>query len=296
MEKSIQSGRVTLKLRRKRKRQAPFPPDTLQRGCNSASSSNLTDTPSVYLGLTRQGHHVQSASCLETDSLSSGLMFHSMTNSENSLTLSNDDVFTESTMDQDYQTRNGHRGNSNNLKNSNQRRQGYSEKRLGVYNVEKFRTHSASAIEDIHQTRGGHSDYANTAYLARNGNYGAYDSVGDGSESELAHYQSDSEVMQCERLYRQRKGSKTSEVFRQLNNATPTSLCSFDSDYEFASCQSTPTFSKVVNLFKWTVLQSWLYCFLSLVPFCMVALLPTSDMFFVIYIVFTFILIHILFL
>ncbi|WAR00558.1 PDZD2-like protein [Mya arenaria] len=247
LEKAVQSGWVCLKLRRKRKRNAPNPSDIngFQCGYGSSSSSNLINpSTSDQPPLTRQAPFAQSASCLDSNCLSSSFTFNSVNNSENSLSLSNDDVFTDSTTDHDFLPKKYCNGGNVN----DQRKIGQSEKRLGVCGMEKFRTHSASAVEDIQRTSTNkHSmDYANTAYLAKQGRYGmgVYDSVGDGSESELSQYQSDSEVMMCEQLYRQRKSSKTSEAFRQLHNATPTSLCSFDSDFEFASCQSTPTFGK----------------------------------------------------
>ncbi|KAH3842950.1 hypothetical protein DPMN_116456 [Dreissena polymorpha] len=234
-------------MRRKRKRAVPHPPslsNSIQQ-YGSHSSSNLMES-SVRVELARQTHFAQSASCLESDSISlTNSLRH---NSVNSLTVSNDDVFIETASDVNYLHSNGRYCNNVN-KNTEHVNHKKSANKLGIFGMSKFRTHSASAVEDIQKTTTNHRtmDYANTTQLAKQYNYGSsvHNSGANDLDAELDRYQSDTEVQLCERLYRQRKSSKSSDLFRQRNNATPTSLCSFDgSEFEYTSCQSTPTFGK----------------------------------------------------
>lgn len=261
----MKSGRVVIKVRRKRKRHAPNPPapsNNLQAPYSSNSSSNLVEREHVLSNghvLSRQNQFTQSASCLEADygngyTGSHSVTLNSLNNSENSLTLSNDDVFTDSTSEcSNYLPKYGSHLNGNHKHDHTP----YGRKRvlqeqnvLGVYGAEKHRTHSASAIEDINWNKNGNKsqfDYVNTSELAKQCNYGVPPSsvYMDSSDAELSQYQSDSEVLMCERIYRQRKASKNSELFRQANNATPTSLWSCDgSEFDFSS-EPSPGVGKV---------------------------------------------------
>ena len=227
---------MVIKVRRKRKRQAANPPspESKIQKYGSVSSSNLTESTEDNV-LRRQMHVTQSASCLESDrsSFTNSLALNSITNSENSLNVSNDDVFLESNEPHYY-------GGRKYSDITCHRKRGYNDANpLALYGADKYRTHSASAVEDVRWT-------CNGQYETDNGSDIASSMYPDNSDAELGQYQSDTEILACERLYRQRKSSKSSEAFRQANNATPTSLWSFDgSEYEYTSCQSSPAFGKV---------------------------------------------------
>lgn len=235
-----------IKVRRKRKRQAPNPPspDSKLQKYGSVSSSNLTE-PTKENSLKRQPHITQSASCLESDrsSFTNSLALNSITNSENSLNVSNDDVFIESTAESSCF------GGRKYSDISYHKKQTYNEQNALTFSANKYRTHSASAVEDVRWACNGQYETDRvTDVQGSRSHYGglSYCMYPDVTDSELGQYQSDTEILACERLYRQRKSSKSSDAFRQANNATPTSLWSFDgSEYEYTSCQSSPAFGKV---------------------------------------------------
>lgn len=262
LDEAEKTGHVSIKVRRKRKRQAPNTPSVPNNSLSqysSSSSSNLIERDNLSNGqvLTRLTPFTQSASCLESEycnNYSNSLALNSLNNSENSLTVSNDDVFTDSTSEcSNYFPKYG-----THLNGSQRHEQSpYGRKRvlqdqnvLAVYGMDKHRTKSASAVEDISWGENSNKkdfDYVNTVELAKQCNYGVPPSsvYTDSSEAELSQYQSDSEVQMCERIYRQRKASKKSEVFRQANNATPTSLWSCDgSEFDYGY-EPSPAVGKV---------------------------------------------------
>ena len=173
---------------------------------------------------------------------------NSLNSSQNSLAVSNDDVFIESMNDLESGVRrpylNGHHGNHH-FTPSLHPKKGYNSDR---YIAEKQRTQSASAVEDI--SRGIDADhgldYVNTVNLARENNYGVYCNSGVHDTDSNLNNNYDPEIQLCTQLYKKRKGSKALDGFRLANNSTPTSLCSFDegSEYDF-SCHSSPGIGKV---------------------------------------------------
>ena len=250
-------------IRRKRKRPAPQPPSAdgspAQRHQYSSSSSNLTETSQSAAKANSQNDRTQSTSCLEktnyykNQSKESGLNIVSLNGSELSLTLSNDDVFTDSVTEIDsvpkmlpylngFQEAVSPRTNKKHLNGHDQIE--------NFYHPEKQRTQSASAAEDV---QWGivpiNGDYVNTTHLGRE-NYDVLNTVTNGNnlDTDLNVYQSDTELQMCSRLYRQRRANRNPEFFRLVNNSTPTSLCSFDegSEYDF-NCHSSPTSGKVRN-------------------------------------------------
>ncbi|KAL4227693.1 hypothetical protein ACF0H5_013128 [Mactra antiquata] len=252
LEKAIKSGYVAMKVRRKRKRHAPTPPEHSSCSLGNHSSVSASDLLENHHAssngnfLTRQAPFTQSASCIESDSYNSynsHLMVTSMNDSENSLTLSNDDVFTDSTSDC-FVPQSGAMLSRSVIQSPRQRKHVLHEKNnIDVYIGDKNRTHSASAVEDISWDQGrnkSHYDYVNTLELAKRCNYGVYMN----NDNDYHQYQSDSEILMGDSGYRQRKSSKQFDVFRQANNATPTSLLSFDgSEYDFG-CEASPGIGK----------------------------------------------------
>lgn len=242
----MNTGHVVIKVRRKRKRQAPNPPspDSKLQKYGSVSNSDLTESSNDSV-LQRQNQFAVSASCLESDrcSFTNSLTLNSVTNSENSLNVSNDDVFIESTVESAY---NGTRKYSDIT--CHRKRAFHEQNFLGLSGSDKFRTHSASAVEDVQWMCNRAYDIEDTTDATSRVQYGSQvpNNYLESSDAELGQYQSDTELLMCERLYRQRKSSKSSDLFRQANNATPTSLWSFDgSECDYASCQSSPAFGKV---------------------------------------------------
>lgn len=251
----MKSGHVVMKVRRKRKRNVLNVPD--QPACSlsthsSVSASDLLDniyTTSNGNILSRQSQLTQSASCIETNSYNSynnNLMLNSMNDSGSSLTLSNDDVFIDSTSEcSSFVPKSGMLLNRSHVQSPRQRKRALHDKNsLDLYAGDKHRNFSASAVEDIswdQKRNKSNYDYVNTSELAKQCNYGLYMH----QDADYAQYQSDSEILLSESVYQQRKSSKTSEVFRQANNATPTSLLSFDgSEYDFG-CEASPGIGKV---------------------------------------------------
>ncbi|KAK3576111.1 hypothetical protein CHS0354_028010 [Potamilus streckersoni] len=249
---AVTSGKIELKIRRRRKKQAPLPPTSTE---TSVSFSRQISTPVLDIDSSSHGTRTfhsrysnqnglsQSMNCIHSDTYhdyvnESSLNVKSLNSSFNSLTASNDDVFMESAVESSLlpQLSSYFDKYCNYVASPSSRRRCGTAVKLEEsenYNEETFRTHSASAVEEVFEWNNAPVDYLNHQDHTRQGdilkplsNYHLHSSI----------YQSDPDLPMLSK-YQKRKVSRM-EMYRLQNNSTPGSECSIDELDQGGNCSS----------------------------------------------------------
>ncbi|KAL3866695.1 hypothetical protein ACJMK2_043976, partial [Sinanodonta woodiana] len=253
---SVASGKVELKMRRRRKKQAPLPPTSTK---PSASFSRQISTPPVldidssshvtqtfHSRYSNQNGLSQSMNCIHSDTYhdyvnESSLNVKSLNSSFNSLTASNDDVFMESTIKSSLlpQLSSYFDKYCNYVPSPSSRRRGGTEVELEEsenFNEETFRTHSASAVEDVLDWNNVPDNYSEMNSSNHEDHTGQRDILKPLSNSNnRLHsnmYQSDPDLL----MFNKKRKVSRLEMYRLQNNSTPGSECSLDELDQSGNC------------------------------------------------------------
>ncbi|XP_060062786.1 tyrosine-protein phosphatase non-receptor type 13-like [Ylistrum balloti] len=272
---AVRSGKVVMTLRRRKKRPAPPPPDypddknvSSHRSSTPTASSCLDNGTSCYS--TPMSH---STDCIPQElskvvylnghqgnihsNNGSTYTLNSMCDSADEITGSMDDVFSEAVGDSigtpKFQSK-----LSTNICDSKTINNGRCQADfVKTEPVEKFRTQSTSAIEDVLQWKtvnidiaSDEVDYVNTAEMARRRRGKGLSPLNKNSnfKSDISSYKSDPELVNIHRSY-QKKSKKSMWRYNERSQ-TPTSCCSSRSDSGFSNSSPAKRVVSKMHLLK----------------------------------------------